>query len=107
MPDPAELPAGALPGDLEFTDLGTWMESPGEGDRTRALEQRPPVVVIVRTGDQQALDGGDGSATVAALDGLAVRRSRQRAGMYSAASQLDGGPAHTASNLRGAALGAR
>ncbi|HEY9254308.1 MAG TPA: manganese catalase family protein [Stenotrophomonas sp.] len=83
------FPPGKLPGDPEFTDLYMDM-SQGEGDEQGPWNSGPQWVVISDRDQQAALDGGDGSATVATL--TASQSAAQEALALRTASQLDSDP---------------
>ncbi|HVJ36980.1 MAG TPA: manganese catalase family protein [Stenotrophomonas sp.] len=83
------FPPGKLPGDPEFTDLYMDM-SQGEGDLQGPWNSGPQWVVISDRDQQAALDGGDGSASVASL--TASQSAAQEALALRSASQLDGDP---------------
>lgn len=83
------FPPGKLPGDPEFTDLYMDM-SQGEGDLQGPWNSGPQWVVISDRDQQAALDGGDGSASVASL--TASQSAAQEALALRTASQLDGDP---------------
>jgi len=83
------FPPGKLPGDPEFTDLYMDM-SQGEGDQQGPWNSGPQWVVISDRDQQAALDGGDGSATVATL--TASQSAAQEALALRTASQLDSDP---------------
>jgi Mn-containing catalase len=83
------FPPGKLPGDPEFTDLYMDM-SQGEGDQQGPWNSGPQWVVISDRDQHAALDGGDGSATVATL--TASQSAAQEALALRTASQLDSDP---------------
>jgi Mn-containing catalase len=83
------FPPGKLPGDPEFTDLYMDM-SQGEGDQQGPWNSGPQWVVVSDRDQQAALDGGDGSATVATL--TASQSAAQEALALRTASQLDSDP---------------
>jgi len=93
------FPPGKLPGDPEFTDLYMDM-SQGEGDTADPWNSGDQWTVVSSRDEQAALDGGDGSASVArftdsqaaALEAMAARTASRLDADPTTGAELGQGP---------------